>query len=441
MSSLPAVRRRKLLNTLSPAEAEALLYDWRFWARPEQLAPDGDWWTIWLVMAGRGYGKTRSGAEFIRAGVDSGHYGRVALVAEDAGDARDVMVEGPAGVLSISPPGFRPHYEPSKRRLTWPNGARATTYSAKDPDQLRGPEHDLAWADEVAKWPYREAWSNLMLGVRQGRKPRVAATTTPRPRTVVRDLVAREGRDVAVTRGTTWENAENLAASFMAEVVSLYEGTMLGAQELEGRLIEEIPGALWNRRLLEARKVAKVPPLARVVLGIDPAVSSGEEASETGLSVAARGEDGRGYVLYSEGVRLSPDGWARRAVQLYTHFGADRVVAEVNNGGDMVEHTLRTVAPQLPITQVHASRGKRTRAEPIAALFEQGRALLYTGGGTRHDDLEDQCCSYTGAPGEESPDLMDAMVWALTELMLTGGAPAAAPGGAPEPLRRRLKGR
>lgn len=411
MTSLSPATRKKVLSELSDREAAALLYDWPFWARPKQLPPAGGW-RVWLILAGRGFGKTRTGAEWVRSLAESGRAGRIALVAETAADARDVMIEGESGLLSCCPPWARPRYEPSKRRVTWPNGAVATSFSADDPDQLRGPQFDAAWADEIAKWRYEAAWDNLLLGLRLGTDPRCVATTTPKPRAWLARLLADPG--TAVTRGGTRENAANLAPAFLDQILARYAGTRLGRQEVDGELLAEVPGALWTRALIEAARdgAAGTVDLARVVVAVDPAVTSGADSDETGIVVAGADAAGRFRVLEDLSGRLSPDLWARRAAEAFRRHRADAVVCEVNQGGDLVVATLRTVDPTLPVRAVRATRGKRLRAEPVAALYEQGR-VRHAGG---FPELEDQMAGYTGAPGEPSPDRLDALVWALTDL-------------------------
>lgn len=425
IASLPAWERTRILGSLTPAEAERLAHDWRFWARANQLPPPGNWAT-WLLLAGRGFGKTRTGAEWLRERVKAGA-GRLALVAETASDARDVMVEGESGLLAVCWSGDRSHagahlgrpvYEPSKRRVTWANGAAASTYSAEEPDQLRGPQHDTAWADELAKWRYDEAWDNLMLGLRLGDDPRSVVTTTPKPTRLVRRLLA--DRRVRVTRGTTFDNRAHLAEAFLDGVVQLYGGTRIGRQELMAEMLEEAGGALWRRSEIEPLRVARAPDLKRIVVAIDPAVSSAEGADETGIIAAGLGQDERGYVLEDLSGRYAPADWARRAIEAFHRLSADRVIGEVNNGGEMIEHTLRTVDRSVPYRAVRASRGKQARAEPIAALYEQGR-VRHVGALTR---LEDQMVSWEPLGTERSPDRVDALVWALTELMLGGGGPA-----------------
>ncbi|WP_420562618.1 DNA-packaging protein [Thalassobaculum sp.] len=402
---------RALLTGLSDREAAHLLHDWPLWARDKQLPPPGDW-RVWLILAGRGFGKTRTGAEWVRALAEGQRAGRIALVGETASDARDVMVEGESGLLACCPPWARPHYEPSKRRLTWPNGAMASCFSADDPDQLRGPQFDTAWADEIAKWRYEAAWDNLMLGLRLGLDPRCVATTTPKPRAWLSRLMA--DPRTAVTRGGTRENAANLAPAFLQQILARYDGTRLGRQEIEGEYLVDTPGALWTRALLAAsRHDGAVPELARIVVAVDPAVTSGSESDETGIVVAGRDGSGGFWVLEDLTARLSPDLWARRAVEAYGRHRADAVVCEVNQGGDLVAATLRTVDPALPVRSVRATRGKRLRAEPVAALYEQGK-VRHAGA---FPELEDQMTGFTGAAGEASPDRLDALVWALTDLM------------------------
>lgn len=421
---MPAQRRTVFLESLAPDEALALWYDWKFWARPEQLPPPGDW-REWLILSGRGAGKTRSGAEFVRAKVEAGQARRVALIAETAADARDVLVEGESGILACSPPWNYPSYEPSKRRLTWPNGAIATTYSGDAPDQLRGPNHDLAWADEPAKWRYADsAWSNLQLGLRLGVNPQVVATTTPRPIKLIRDLLA----DPAVvrSRGSTYDNRANLAGPFLAHILRKYEGTRLGRQEIHAEVLEDNPHALWKRaEMLDAHRVLEHPPLVRVAVAIDPPATSGEDAAEAGIIAGGVAANGHAYILEDASRQASPSGWASAAVAVYNKLRADRIVAEVNNGGEMVENTIRTLRDEadrpvgklIPYTAVHASRGKYVRAEPVASLYEQG-TVHHVG---QFSTLEDQLTSWQ--PGDTSPDRLDALVWLLTWLMLGEDAP------------------
>jgi predicted phage terminase large subunit-like protein len=400
---------------MSRKGADELIHDWSWRARPEQLPPPGDW-RVWLLLAGRGFGKTRTGAELVRGRVARGVARRVALVGPTAADVRDVMVEGDSGLLAIAPDDDRPVFEPSKRRLSWDNGAVATLFSADEPERLRGPQHDFAWCDELAAWRYPAAWDMLMFGLRLGDDPRAVVTTTPRPTKLIRELLA--DPKVAVTRGRTVENEANLAPAFLAQIVRRYEGTRLGRQELDGELLEDTPGALWQRSLIETARIPALPELSRVVVAIDPAAASGEDSDETGIVIAGQDTRGHGYVLGDVSGRYPPSEWARAAITAFTAHAADRIVAEVNNGGEMVEATLRTIDPNVPFHAVRASRGKVARAEPVAALYEQGRVHHL---GT-FPQLEDQMCSFTAdfdrAVAGYSPDRVDALVWALTELLV-----------------------
>lgn len=406
--------RQTSLAEASPAARERLAHAWPLAARPEQLEPDGDW-RVWLLCAGRGFGKTRAGAEWVRSRVRRG-YRRVALIAPTEHDAREVMLDGDSGLLRVGPNDERPRYEPSRRRLVWPNGAVATLFSADQPERLRGPQHDLLWADELAAWRHPSAWDTALMGLRLGPDPRACVTTTPRATELVRRLLA--DPSVVVTRGRTLDNAANLAPAFLNVVVARYDGTRLGRQELDGELLVDTPGALWSRDPLDAQRVREAPELARVVVAVDPAVTSAEDADETGIVVVGKGLDGRAYVLDDRSLRASPDGWAREVARAFDLYRADRVVGEVNNGGDLVESLLRTVRPGLPYRAVRASRGKRTRAEPVAALYEQGR-VSHVGA---FPALEDQMCAFTpDAPG--SPDRVDALVYAIAELALASRDP------------------
>lgn len=421
LAGLPADQREAELAKLTAEVRAHLRWHWPFWARPNQLEPPGNW-RIWAAVAGRGFGKTRLGSEWVRkvmcgdTPMSAGRHHRMAIVAETAADARDVLVEGDSGILAVHPPAFRPHYEPSKRRLTWPNGATATLFNAVEPDQLRGPQHDAALCDELAKWRYaRDTWDQLQFGLRLGNHPRVVVTTTPRPIPVLKEIMA--SPDAVVTRGSTMDNAGNLAPSFMKAITDRYAGTRLGRQELDAEMLDDVPGALWTRAMLDATRVRAAPEMARVVVAVDPSGTRGDGGGDDiGIIVAARGMDGRGYVLEDCSCQLSPEGWARVVVNAYTRHNADRVVAETNFGGDMVRAVLASVAPSVPFKAVTASRGKVARAEPIAALYEQAR-ISHVGGFAK---LEDQLFAMTpaGYMGEgRSPDRADALVWALTELM------------------------
>jgi phage terminase large subunit-like protein len=408
--------------TLADALADG---GWQSKARPNQLAPIGDW-NIWLVLAGRGFGKTRTGAEWVKGLVEGGSAGRIALVAPTAGDCRDIMLEGESGIMSISSPYCMPLYEPSKRRLTWPNGAQATLFSAEESDRLRGPNHDAAWCDETAAWADPQAvFDMLMFTMRVGRHPKTVITTTPRPIKLIKDLVKREGQDVVVTRGSTYENEQNLSAPFLAAMRQRYEGTRLGRQELFADVLSDTPGSLWSQSWLDRDRVKSLPwnGLQRIVVAIDPAVTSGEDADETGIICAGVDDTGHGYVLEDASGKYAPHEWAAKAIDLYHRWGADRIVAEKNNGGDMVENTIRSVDPNVSYKGVHASRGKVTRAEPISALYEQAK-VSHLGTFTQ---LEDQLCAFTSdfnrSTAGYSPDRLDALVWALSELMLQQTGP------------------
>ena len=416
IASLPLAALRALKDA-SPEEKAAALFRWNLWARDSQCPPPPSW-TIWLILAGRGWGKTRTGAEWVRDQVFAGRK-RIALVAATSADARDVMVEGDSGILNICPPWERPDYEPSRRRLTWPNGAIATTYSADEPDRLRGPQHDAAWCDEIAAWRYPDAWDMLMFGLRLGESPQVVATTTPRPVPLIRDLI--ENPRCTVTRGNTFENTANLAADFIAQMTEKYEGTRLGRQELYAELLEDTPGALWMLQPIDAARIPLIEKpniqdrIRRIVVAIDPPVSAHEHSDECGIVVAGLMDDGTAIVLEDCSQRATPLEWATRAIKAYNQWQADRVVAEVNQGGDMVEAILRQVDPSVSYKAVHATRGKAIRAEPVAALYEQGKVVHL---GT-HKQLEDQMCAFTGQAQERgSPDRVDALVWALTDLMI-----------------------
>ncbi len=420
--ALPADERAAVLADVSEEACEQLLRDWEAWARPEQIAPVGDW-TAWAVVAGRGFGKTRTGAEWVRAKVEAGTCaGRIAIVGPTAADVRDVMVEGESGLLSIYPKRQRPVYQPSNRRVRFYNGAIGTCYSADEPDRLRGPQHGAAWADEIAAWRYADAWDMLMMGLRLGDHPQVCATTTPRPIRFVRELLS--DPTTVVTRGSTYDNQANLAVSFINKVIKKYEGTRLGRQELLAEMLDDTPGALWTLATLDSTRVTKAPAnLARVVVGVDPAASSGEDSDETGIIVGGIdcGEDdpngdAHGYVLEDCSGRMTPSEWGHAAVNAFRRWKADRIVVEANNGGDMAVHVIATVDPNIPVVKVWASRGKVTRAEPIAALYEQGR-IHHVG---HFAALESQQTTYVPNVSDESPDRMDADVWCFTDLMLDG---------------------
>ena len=388
---------------------------WQTIARPEQLPPDGVWRT-WLLLAGRGWGKTRTGAETIAAWARQGLAQRIAVVAQTAADVRDLSLR----VLREAAGADVAYAESRHFALRWPNGAEALGFSAEDPDSLRGYEFDTAWCDELAAWRYPAAYDQLQFGLRVG-WARQIITTTPRPTPLIRALLA--DPSTVVTHGRTEENAANLDPATLRYYLARYGGTRLGRQELDAELLDDVPGALWNRAQLDALRVAVAPELTRIVVALDPAVTSAESADETGIVVAGKGVDGQGYLLADLSGRYSPDGWARRAAVAYREWRADRIVAEANQGGDLVEATLRTVDPAVPYRAVHASRGKRTRAEPVAALYEQGR-VHHVGA---FPALEDQLCAALPEGGTGPDDRLDALVWAMTELGL-GGSELDIPG-------------
>ncbi|WP_419826084.1 DNA-packaging protein [Sphingomonas sp.] len=418
LAGLTPIGLARELALADETTARHILAFWPFWARPAQLPPPGDW-RVWLMMAGRGFGKTRAGAEWVRGLVEGNRAARVALVAATLDEGRAVMIEGESGLLAIAPDGRQPVWQPSLRRLKWPGGGTATLYSAAEPESLRGPQHGYAWADEIAKWPAgRAAWDNLALGLRLGKRPRVVATTTPRPVPLVRWLMARA--DVVVTQGRTEDNAANLSADFLASVTALYGGTRLGRQELDGELIEEVEGALWTRALLERCRARQAPALARVVIGVDPPAGVGGDAC--GIVACALGEDGRGFVLADDSVAgATPEGWARAVAASAARHGADRVVAEANQGGAMVSSVLRAADAVLPVKLVHATRGKSARAEPVAALYEAGRVAHVGAFPALEDEMAGMQAGGGYAGPGRSPDRADALVWALTALMLGGG--------------------
>jgi predicted phage terminase large subunit-like protein len=410
---LPHTARAKILGEFTRTERQRLAWVWPVWARPDQLPPPREWRT-WLILAGRGWGKTRTGAEWVRDQVAAKRAGRLALVARTAADVRDVIVEGESGILAISPKGDRPIWEPSRRRLTWPTtGAIATTYSAEEPDQLRGPQHDGAWADELASWRYADAWDQLRFGLRLGDDPRVVVTTTPRPTKIIRDLMTES--DTVVTRGRTRDNRANLAPGVVAELERRYAGSRLGRQELDGEVLDDSAGALWRWGWIDAARVTKAPDLRRIVIAVDPATTSHDESDETGIVVAGLGFDGRGYVIEDLSGRFRPEEWAQIVARAFERHRADAVIAETNQGGDMVSTVLRACgATGLPVRTVHAKRGKVLRAEPVAVLYEQGR-VSHVGALAR---LEDQLTTWDPAASSASPDRMDALVYALTEMLV-----------------------
>lgn len=427
--ALPDDVREAVLAELPEDDIEQLLHDWRFLARPEQLAPDGSWQT-WIYMAGRGAGKTRSGAEWVREKVKLG-YGRGALLAPTAADARDVMIEGESGLLSVCWENDvdhrgqlmgRPIYEPSKRRVKWANGAIVTAYSADEPERLRGPQHDFGWCDEMGAWRYAQmTWDMFLFGLRLGDNPQSMITTTPRPLPIIRQILAAPG--TVKTHGSTFSNRANLADQFVNKIVTKFQGTRLGRQELEGILLDDVAGALWTGEMIDAaskymREGGGLPELRRIVIAIDPSGTAGEDDDGDSVGIVAVGicHSGKVYVLQDGTIKAGPTVWAKRAVAMAERWGADCIVAERNYGGAMVEAVLKASGMKVRYKEVVASRGKVVRAEPVAALYEQNKvhhmALM--------GDLEQQLMFFTseGYLGDNSPDRADALVWAITELAL-----------------------
>ncbi len=408
--------RQQVLSSLTPQEREQLAWSWEFIARPSQLLPPGDW-AYWLLKCGRGFGKTRTGAEAVRAWIKQGH-NYVNLIGATADDARDVMVLGESGILAICPKWERPEYKVSQRKLVWPNGAESLIFTADEPDRLRGKQSEKGWADELAAWRYADAWDQFKFGLRLGTKPQAVITTTPRPTALVKSIMA--DPFTLVTNGSTMENRANLAPSFFTAVLHKYEGTRLGRQEIDGEVLDDNPGALFKRSDIDGKRISPVemPKLLRIVVAIDPAAKSTEGSDDTGIcaaGVAMVGDVTHGYVLDDLTVHAKPDGWAKVAVDAYHKLKADRIVAEQNNGGDMVESVIRTKDGNVAVRLVTATRGKEIRAEPVAALYEQGR-IHHVG---HFGKLEDQMCDWDPLDkSAKSPDRMDALVWAFTDLML-----------------------
>jgi phage terminase large subunit-like protein len=423
IASEPPAAQKAFLDALSEQEMSALPFLFDFWAHPHQLPPDGDW-RSWVIMGGRGAGKTRAGAEWVRMMVegdmpgDHGRARRVALVGETFDQVRDVMIFGDSGIIACSPPDRRPEWQATRRRLVWPNGAIAEAHSASSPEHMRGPQFDAAWVDELAKWKKaREAYDQLQFSLRLGDCPQQVITTTPRNVTVLKQVL--DAGSTVVTHAPTEANSANLAASFLEEVRTRFGNTRLGRQELDGVLLDDLDGALWKASMLEDLRVAALPEFERVVVAVDPAVSSKKASDACGIVVAGlvrTGADWSAVVIEDATVEgASPTGWAHAAIAAYERHGAERIVAEVNQGGDLVETLIHQLDPLVPYRSVHASRGKAARAEPVAALYEQGRVKHFGGLGP----LEDQMCQMTttGFHGSGSPDRVDALVWALTELM------------------------
>ena len=426
LRDLSSHKLKEALSQLTPEQAEELKHDWSFWARQDQLEPEGKWNT-WVALAGRGWGKTRAGAEWVRHRIKMGDR-IVHCVAPTKGDVRRVMVEGDSGLLNVchkSDKTYRkadmgyPVWSPTNNSMSWANGAKAVFFSAEDPERLRGPQAHSAWCDELCAWRNaQDTWDMMQFGLRLGKRPVVFVTTTPKTTKLLRGIL--DDETTHVSTGSTFDNSANLADTFLVAVKKTYEGTRLGRQELYAEILDEASGALWNRNLLASCEIDKedVPQLNRIVVAIDPAISNNTDSDMTGIIVAGVDVNGTAYVIEDHTGNYSPQAWAAKAVELYREHMADRIVAEKNQGGDMVRHTLHTEDETLPIRLVHASRGKMARAEPVSALYEQGRVKHVRG----LNDLEDQMVQWEPLGSMGSPDRLDAMVWAITDLSLNGYA-------------------
>lgn len=415
LAEMPDDDRRTALASLPPADLAALEYAWPVWARADQLAPSGDWRT-WLLLGGRGSGKTRSASEWVRGEVESGRRRSIGIIGPTADTLRRDVVQGGSGLLDIAPPWCRPVHEPSQRRVVWPDGAVAHLLSSEEPDRIRGVNLDGFYGDELTSWANAQAcWDNLQMALRiagpKGDTPAGVVSTTPKRHALLRAVLADPA--TMVTRSRTFDNSANLDPSTLAYLQRRYGSTTLGRQELEAELLDEVDGALWTRAMLDECRTMTLPDMRRIVVAVDPAGGASRTSDETGIIAAGVGTDGRGYVLADASGRYSPDGWARAAAGLYRSLNADRIVAESNFGGQMVEATIRAVDRNLPVRMVHASRGKVVRAEPIVALYEQ-RRVSHVG---TLPGLEDQLCGWDPTISGPSPDRLDALVWALTDLM------------------------
>jgi phage terminase large subunit-like protein len=427
------VARDLLRGAVSRDDALELLYSWRSWARPNQLGPVDDVgralppasWRWWLIKTGRGWGKTRTAAEWVRSRVERGVARNIALIAQDPDGAR-VMISGRSGLETIAPPDFRPVYTPTTKTLVWPNGAVGSVYSAADVDALRGPEFDTVWIDEFAAMrAHRTVWANANFSLRQpgadGSRAQGVITTTPRPLPMVRELLKK--KSVRVTHGSTYENEENLEADFISEIEEEFGGTRLGRQELLGEVLVDVEGALWQWTWIEGHRVAICPELVYKCIAVDPAASSGPLSSECGIVGVGRGADGDGYVFADQSAVLTPKGWGQRVVDLYWEHECNEVIAEVNNGGEMVKQIIADIDPRVPVEMKRASTGKKRRAEPVANLYEPTTMkpcrMHHVG---MFPALEDQMTQYTGASTEKSPDRLDALVWGTFASMLDEGS-------------------
>lgn len=424
LTTLGEAEKRNVIDNLSEEQrAEMLRLPWWFIGRPEQQLPEGNW-VVWLILAGRGWGKTRTGAEILVDWVlknptaPDGAPTEWAIIGETFGDTRVMCVEGPSGILRILQKRGLENlvdftYNKSSWQIGFKNGQKIHMFGADNPDAGRGFNLSGVWADEIAKWRYSyESWhEGIAPALRIGKQPRAVITTTPKPIRILRDWMGRTDGSVYVTRGSTFDNATNLSAAALVELQARYAGTRTGRQELYGELLDDVEGALWHRKMIDDTRVKEAPVLIRIVVAIDPAVTSGEDSDLTGIIVAGLSTDGHFYILDDKTIKETPDAWARVAVEAYHEWKGDRIVAEVNNGGDMVQILLRTIDPSIPYKKVIATRGKRVRAEPISALYEQGR-VHHVGA---FDELEDQMVTWT-PDMPKSPDRIDALVWALTDL-------------------------
>ena len=431
LRGLEPAKVKKLFAELGPIKTEELKHDWSFWARDNQLEPDNDEWNTWFINAGRGFGKTRSGVEWVRENVKRG-VKRIAAVASTNSDIERVMVKGESGFLSVCWKGDKtyagkkmgfPEWSPTKRTLTWENGAQVQFFSAEEPERLRGPQFELAWCDETAAWNKdMDTWSMLQFCMRLGKHPRIMVTTTPKPTKLIRQIL--KDPKTVVTTGSTFDNSANLADTYLTAVKEQYEGTRLGRQELYAEVLEEAQGALWTTAMLDECSVKHeaVPDLARIVVALDPAVTSNAESDMTGIVVAGIDINGIAYVLGDYTDRLSPQGWAMKAIELYHFHQADRIVAEVNQGGDMVRTTIHGEDETVSYKAVRASRGKYARAEPISALYERGlvKHVSNPPDGASLNELETQMRTWEPLGRVGSPDRLDALVWAITDLSLNG---------------------
>lgn len=412
LKSLSPAQQKQFLKSLTKKEAEYLYSYWQLWARADQLPPEFSEWTIWLILGGRGAGKTRAGSEWVRAQAAKGAV-RIALIGETYMSVRSVMVEGASGILSVSPNTQRPVFNSSLRQLRWKSGAVAELFSANDPDALRGPQFHFAWSDELCKWQYaQKTWDMLQFTLRLGKKPCQVITTTPRPMKLLKAIM--RSPDTTITKSSTYANRSNLSKNFFDKIIKNYEGTQLGRQELEAEIIEDSTDALWSRELVEDLRVRVAPEnLVRIVVAIDPPATGNKNSAACGIVAAGIDENKHIYVLGDYSAQgLSPIQWAQKALGAFRAHNGDRMIAEVNQGGDMVEQVIRQLAPQISFRAVRAIHGKKHRAEPIAALYEQGR--VHHCGNFKH--LEDEMCGWTGQGNEASPDRLDALVWALTDL-------------------------